>query len=104
MLSHSLQRKLPLLKTPEESTWLYHELGRCHMELQDYTAARDLGEKSLTAAQEARDQLWQLNASVLIAQAESKHFLVCYFTLRLSVCYCSSVYMSITGLKNTAMH
>lgn len=68
----SFQRKLPLLKTPEETTWLYHELGRCRMELQDYPTARDLGEKSLTAAREAQDQMWQLNASVLVAQAESK--------------------------------
>lgn len=43
------------------------------MELEDYTAAHDLGEKSLTAAEEAQDQMWQLNASVLVAQAESKH-------------------------------
>ena len=34
--------------------------------------ARDLGEKSLAAANESQDQMWQLNASVLIAQAESK--------------------------------
>ena len=67
----SLQRKVPLLKTPEEGTWLYHELGRCRMELEDYTGARDLGEKSLASAREAQDQMWQLNASVLVAQAES---------------------------------
>jgi tetratricopeptide (TPR) repeat protein len=66
------QRKVPLLKTPEESTWLYHELGRCHLELGDFPAARDLGEKSLVAAREAQDNMWQLNASVLIAQTESK--------------------------------
>ena len=30
------------------------------------------GEKSLAAAREARDNMWQLNASVLIAQAESE--------------------------------
>ena len=46
------------------------------MELQDYPAARDLGEKSLAAAREAQDQMWQLNASVLVAQAESELALV----------------------------
>lgn len=66
------QKKLPLLKTPEETTWLYHELGRCQLELNEHQAARELGEKSLTAAREAQDHMWQLNASVLIAQAESK--------------------------------
>ena len=68
----SFQRRLPLLKTPEETTWLYHELGRCQMELGDHTAAREMGEKSLEAAREAQDQMWQLNASVLVAQAESE--------------------------------
>jgi len=32
--------------------------------------ARDYGEKSLNAAKEAEDDVWQLNASVLVAQAE----------------------------------
>ena len=69
--TYSWQRKLPLLKTPEESTWLYHELGRCHYELESYAEAQEMGEKSLAAAREAQDNMWQLNASVLIAQAES---------------------------------
>lgn len=68
----SWQRKLPLTKTSEQSTWLYHELGRCQLELGNYNEARELGEKSLTAANDSQDQMWQLNASVLIAQAESK--------------------------------
>ena len=36
-----------------------------------YMLCRSLGEQSLTAAGEARDNMWQMNASVLIAQAES---------------------------------
>lgn len=27
------EEKLPLAKTPLEQTWLYHEIGRCHLEL-----------------------------------------------------------------------
>lgn len=61
-----------MMKTAEQSTWLYHELGRCQLEMGNFNKARDLGEKSLTAANESQDQMWQLNASVLIAQAESK--------------------------------
>ncbi len=64
------------MKTSEESTWLFHELGRCHLELSDYNEARDFGEKSLTAARDTQDQMWQLNASVLIAQAESMSLIV----------------------------
>ena len=52
-----------------ESTWLYHEIGRCHLELEHFVEARRYGEKSLANAEEAQDNEWQLNASVLIAQA-----------------------------------
>lgn len=61
------------MTTPEESAWLYHELGRCQLELHDYSKAVDYGKKSLNAARESCDQMWQLNASMLIAQAQSKH-------------------------------
>jgi uncharacterized protein HemY len=58
-----------LVKSSLESTWLYHEIGRCYLELSHYEEAKEYGEKSLKAAEEADDELWQLNASVLIAQA-----------------------------------
>ena len=66
------ERKLPMSKSPLESTWLYHEIGRCYLELNRYSQAKDYGEQSFTAAAEAEDQMWQLQASVLIAQAEGE--------------------------------
>ncbi|XP_052813789.1 outer dynein arm-docking complex subunit 4-like isoform X4 [Mya arenaria] len=66
------QEKIPTAKSPLESTWLYHEIGRCYLELGKYHDARDYGEKSLVAAQEADDEGWQLHASVLVAQSEVK--------------------------------
>ena len=66
--------KVTILKTPIESTWLYHEIGRCHMELGNFQDARDFGRKSLVAGAEAKDEVWQLNASVLVAQAEGTMF------------------------------
>ena len=35
-----------------------------------YEQAKEYGSKSLSAAQEAEDQYWQLNATMLIAQSE----------------------------------
>ncbi|PIK43821.1 putative tetratricopeptide repeat protein 25 isoform X2 [Apostichopus japonicus] len=70
--SGALDAETALIKTPLEATWLYHEIGRCHLELGHYQEARDFGEKSFKAAQEAGDDMWQLNASVLIAQSEVK--------------------------------
>ena len=53
-----------------ESTWLYHEIGRCHLELGEHQDAKEFGEKSLEAAKDAGDNGWQLHACVLIAQSE----------------------------------
>lgn len=68
----SWQEKIPLSKSALESTWLYHEIGRCYLELGKYSDARDYGEKSLQAAREADDPGWQLHASVLVAQSEGR--------------------------------
>lgn len=59
-------------KSALESTWLYHEIGRCYLEIGKYREAKEYGEKSLAAAVEAEDDIWQLNGSVLIAQSEVK--------------------------------
>ena len=64
--------KLPLSKSALESTWLYHEIGRCHLELKYYQDAKEFGQKSLAAAEQADDKVWQLNATVLEAQAEGE--------------------------------
>nr|XP_002129888.1 tetratricopeptide repeat protein 25 isoform X2 [Ciona intestinalis] len=66
------QEKLPLSKSAVERTWLFHEIGRCHLELGESEKARDFGLKSLQEAKEAEDDVWQLNAGVLTAQAEVK--------------------------------
>ena len=60
------------MKSSEETTWLFHELGRCKLELGDCDEAREYGKKSLAAAGDIEDRMWQLNASVLVAQAESE--------------------------------
>lgn len=66
------ERKLPMSKSPLESTWLFHEIGRCYLELDKYSEAKDNGEQSETAALDAEDKMWQLQALVLTAQAEGK--------------------------------
>ncbi|KAJ8307020.1 hypothetical protein KUTeg_015104 [Tegillarca granosa] len=66
------EKKLPMSKSPLESTWLYHEIGRCYLELSKYETAKDYGEKSQNAAEEAEDLMWQLQATVLVAQSEVK--------------------------------
>ena len=64
--------KLPFCKSLLESTWLHHEIGRCHLELKYYQDAKEFGQKSLAAAEQGDDKVWQLNATVLVGQAEGE--------------------------------
>ena len=81
------EQKLPKSKSALESTWLYHEIGRCHLELGENSEAKDFGEKSLAAAQEADDRGWQLHATVLVAQAEG--WAQCVQYADLTICFSS---------------
>ncbi|XP_010384716.1 tetratricopeptide repeat protein 25 [Rhinopithecus roxellana] len=66
------EEKIPLAKTTLEKTWLFHEIGRCYLELDQAWQAQNYGEKSQQCAEEEGDVEWQLNASVLVAQAQVK--------------------------------
>nr|XP_015090652.1 tetratricopeptide repeat protein 25 isoform X2 [Vicugna pacos] len=64
------EEKIPLAKTTLEKTWLFHEIGRCYLELDQAWQAQNYGEKSQQCAEEEGDIEWQLNASILVAQAQ----------------------------------
>lgn len=66
------EKKLPLAETDMEKAWLYHEIGRCQLELGEYDISKDYGKKSLECAENIDDEVWQLNATVLIAQSDVK--------------------------------
>ena len=69
----SWEEKIPLSKSALENTWLFHEIGRCYLELGKHDdTAREYGQKSYEEAIKAEDPVWQLNAGVLIAQAEGE--------------------------------
>lgn len=55
-----------------EKAWLFHEIGRCYLELGKAEVAQDYGLKSLQSADEEGDVEWQLHATVLVAQAQGK--------------------------------
>lgn len=52
-----------------EKTWLYHEIGRCYMELGEYDQSLDYGRMSLSVAEEMNETDWKMNASLLCAQS-----------------------------------
>ena len=66
----SLASKIALSKSDLEKTRLYHEMGKAHMEMQNYNHAKSYGLKSLAAANKAKDESWKLQATLLISQAQ----------------------------------
>ncbi|NXO32276.1 TTC25 protein, partial [Cisticola juncidis] len=66
------EEKIPMAQSSLEKAWLFHEIGRCYLELGKAEVAQDYGQKSLQAADEEGDVEWQLHATVLVAQAQVK--------------------------------
>ena len=66
------EMKLPLAENDMEKAWLYHEIGRCQLEMGNFELAKDFGKQSFACAEKINDEVWQLNATVLIAQSEVK--------------------------------
>ncbi|NXH92580.1 TTC25 protein, partial [Edolisoma coerulescens] len=66
------EEKIPLAQSSLEKAWLFHEIGRCYLELDKAEEAQDYGQKSLQSADEEGDVEWQLHATMLVAQAQVK--------------------------------
>ncbi|NXU50045.1 TTC25 protein, partial [Turnix velox] len=66
----SWEERIPMTTCSLEKTCLFHEIGRCYLELDKAQEAQSYGEKSLQAAEEAGDVEWQLHTTVLVAQAQ----------------------------------
>ena len=52
----------------EERAWLFHEMGRCYYEMDEYADAQDMADKACVNAQETSDVDMQFKASYLLAQ------------------------------------
>ncbi|NXB82185.1 TTC25 protein, partial [Donacobius atricapilla] len=66
------EEKIPMAQSSLEKAWLFHEIGRCYLELDKAEVAQDYGQKSLQSAGEEGDVEWQLHATMLVAQAQVK--------------------------------
>ncbi|KAI0240225.1 Tetratricopeptide repeat protein 25 [Lamellibrachia satsuma] len=52
-----------------ERAFLYHEIGRWHVKLENFSKALEWGDKTLIEGQLAKDPQWQIYGLVLMAQA-----------------------------------
>lgn len=66
----AFEEKLPICsESSVERAWLYHDIGRCYLELKALDKALDLGQRSASIADDLKDRRWGMNARLLIAQA-----------------------------------
>merc|ERR1711953_294301 len=68
------QDRVKSVKSDSEAAWINHNWGRCLLEQGLFDEAESRGNASYKAATKAADKQWQLNAKVLIAQAQIKKF------------------------------
>ena len=54
--------KIPYCAPALERTWLHHEIGRCHLEIRNSSEAKQHGQKSSQAAEEAMGDMWRVDA------------------------------------------
>ena len=62
--------RVKMSKGGSESAWLFHNWGRCLLEMSDLEGAEAKGKVALKNATQANDKAWQLNSKVLVAQAQ----------------------------------
>lgn len=66
------QEKATICTDTLENAWLHHEIGRAQLVLERAEQAQASGIKSKQYAKEASNDTWQLNAGLLIAQAQGQ--------------------------------
>ncbi|NXF13032.1 TTC25 protein, partial [Smithornis capensis] len=66
------KQRIPMVKSGLEKARLFHEIGRCYLELGEAATAQVCGQTSLESANEEGDVEGQLQATVLVAQTQVK--------------------------------
>ena len=63
-------RKAPLCTKPQETAWLFHEIGNCFLMMRIFEYAHESGLKALKAANDANSKRLQMQTNVLTGVAE----------------------------------
>ncbi|OXA59227.1 tetratricopeptide repeat protein 25 [Folsomia candida] len=64
--------RLAIAKTPVERAYLYHEIGRCYYETNKLDLAKIYAHQSLEEAVKINDDIWAMNACILLGQCDTK--------------------------------
>lgn len=66
------ESRIPLTKTPLDRSYLFHEIGRCYLELFKVDIARYYAINSFDEAMKINDYIWAMNAKILLGQIDCK--------------------------------
>jgi len=66
------ETRLPISKTPLERSYIFHEIGRCYLELSKLDIARYYATNAFDEAVKIEDWIWAMNAKILLGQIERK--------------------------------
>ncbi|KAF0306726.1 Tetratricopeptide repeat protein 25 [Amphibalanus amphitrite] len=66
------EQRIPLSRSPEKRTWLFHEIGTCYRELGRHETARFYGTKCVKEARRCEQQAWIMRGLWLLAEAETQ--------------------------------
>lgn len=73
----AFEEKVPLTDPiKSERAWLYHDLGRCQLELKNIDKALDYGFKCFGISDQLSDKRWSMNAKLLLAQSFGTFYLI----------------------------
>ncbi|CAG7641536.1 unnamed protein product [Allacma fusca] len=67
------ESRMAMAKTSLERTYLFHEIGRCYLEMNKNEIAKYYGNQSLDEATKISDSIWMMNARILLGQVEIKN-------------------------------
>ena len=66
------EQRIPLSRSPEKRTWLFHEIGTCYRELGRHETARFYGTKCVKEARRCDQPAWIMRGLWLLAEAETQ--------------------------------
>ena len=66
------EQRIPLSRSPEKRTWLFHEIGTCYRELGRHETARFYGTKCVKEARRCEQHGWVMRGLWLLAEAETQ--------------------------------
>lgn len=55
-----------------ERAWLFHDLARCNLEMNNVATALDYAQQSVQSAEQSKETRWCLNTKILLGQIQGK--------------------------------